>query len=143
MGRGELRVFLGAAPGVGKTYAMLEEGRRLAAAGSDVVLALVETHGRAATAAMVGDLELVPRLEVGHRGVALSELDLEAVLRRRPDVALVDELAHTNAPGSAYHKRFEDVDRLLEAGITVLTTVAQDRTRRARVCTDSVAAAHG
>lgn len=123
MGRGELRVFLGAAPGVGKTYAMLEEGRRLAAAGSDVVLALVETHGRAATAAMVGDLELVPRLEVGHRGVALSELDLEAVLRRRPDVALVDELAHTNAPGSAHHKRFEDVDRLLEAGITVLTTV--------------------
>ncbi|MFI2105412.1 ATP-binding protein [Isoptericola sp. NPDC019693] len=123
MGRGRLRVLLGAAPGVGKTYAMLEEGRRLRDDGKDVVVALVETHGRAATAAMAQGLELVPRTTVTHRGVALGDLDLDAVLARRPEVALVDELAHTNAPGLAHAKRWEDVDALLDAGIDVLSTV--------------------
>ncbi|MDH6182157.1 two-component system sensor histidine kinase KdpD [Microbacteriaceae bacterium SG_E_30_P1] len=123
MSRGRLRVMLGAAPGVGKTFAMLEEGKRLANAGEDVVIAIVETHGRAATAALVEGLEVVPRSSVLHRGVALEELDLEAVLARAPAVALVDELAHTNAPGSAHAKRWQDVDTLLEAGIDVISTV--------------------
>jgi len=123
MGRGRLRVLLGAAPGVGKTYAMLEEGKHLRDSGKDVVVAVVETHGRAATAAMAQGLEVVPRAVVTHRGVELDDLDLDAVLARRPDVALVDELAHTNAPGLAHHKRWEDVDRLLDAGIDVLSTV--------------------
>ncbi|THG28711.1 ATP-binding protein [Naasia lichenicola] len=123
MTRGRLRVLLGAAPGVGKTFAMLEEGHRLRAAGRDVVIAIVETHDRAATAAQIGDLDLIPRRSVDHRGVLLQELDVEAVLRRAPDVALVDELAHTNAPGSGAEKRWQDVDRLLDAGIDVLSTV--------------------
>ncbi|WAB82376.1 DUF4118 domain-containing protein [Microcella daejeonensis] len=123
MTRGLLRVFLGAAPGVGKTVAMLEEGRRLRDEGVDVVVALVETHGRRATAALVDELELIPRRRVEHRGVALDELDVDAVIARAPAVALVDELAHTNAPGSAEEKRWEDVDRLRDAGIDVLTTV--------------------
>ncbi|TGO05298.1 DUF4118 domain-containing protein [Serinibacter arcticus] len=122
-GRGTLHVLLGAAPGVGKTCAMLEEGRRLRERGRDVVVAVVETHGRAATAAAVADLEVVPRSRREHRGVELSEMDVEAVLARAPDVALVDELAHTNAPGSAGEKRYDDVARLLGAGIDVLTTV--------------------
>src|SRR5689334_13352383 len=99
MPRGRLRVMLGAAPGVGKTFAMLEEGERLRALGKDVVVAIVETHDRAATAALVDTLEVVPRRTIEHRGVTLTELDLDAVLRRNPRVALVDELAHTNAPG--------------------------------------------
>ncbi|HWV76731.1 MAG TPA: ATP-binding protein [Isoptericola sp.] len=123
MGRGRLRVLLGAAPGVGKTYAMLEEGKRLRDDGRDVVVALVETHGRAATATMARGLEVVPRATVVHRGVELTDLDLDAVLARRPDVALVDELAHTNAPGLRHEKRWEDVDALLDAGIDVLSTV--------------------
>ncbi|MFE5293851.1 ATP-binding protein [Isoptericola sp. NPDC056618] len=123
MGRGRLRVLLGAAPGVGKTYAMLEEGKRLRDDGKDVVVALVETHGRAATAAMSRGLEVVPRTTVEHRGVELTDLDVDAVLARRPEVALVDELAHTNAPGLAHAKRWEDVDALLDAGIDVLSTV--------------------
>ncbi len=106
MARGRLRVMLGAAPGVGKTFAMLEEGRRLRSEGRDVVVAVVETHGRAATSALVEGLEVVPRRTVEHRGVTLDELDLEAVLTRHPDVALVDELAHTNAPGSVHAKRW-------------------------------------
>jgi two-component system sensor histidine kinase KdpD len=116
-------VLLGAAPGVGKTYTMLEEGSRLAAEGRDVVVAVVETHGRSATASMLGGLEVVPRTEVTHRGVTLSEMDLEAVLERHPDVALVDELAHSNAPGSRNDKRWLDVEALLDAGIDVMTTV--------------------
>ena len=100
MTRGRLRVLLGAAPGVGKTCTMLEEGRRLRADGRDVVVGLVETHGRAATAAMVEGLEVVPRTLVTHRGLELAEMDLEGVLARAPQVALVDEPAHTNAPGS-------------------------------------------
>ncbi|WP_433689166.1 DUF4118 domain-containing protein [Micromonospora carbonacea] len=123
MPTGELRVYLGAAPGVGKTYAMLEEARRRAARGTDVVIGLVETHGRPHTAAMVGDLEQVPRRVLTHRGVQLTELDLDGVLARRPEVAVVDELAHTNVPGSRHEKRWRDVRELLDAGITVLTTV--------------------
>jgi len=123
MTRGRLLVLLGAAPGVGKTYAMLEEGRRLGLAGKDVIVAVVETHGRAATAALLDGLEVVPRLEVKHRGVELSEMDLDAVLARRPEWALVDELAHTNAPGSTNAKRWNDVEQLLDAGINVMSTV--------------------
>jgi two-component system sensor histidine kinase KdpD len=123
MSTGQLRVYLGAAPGVGKTYAMLEEGARLRGEGKDVVVAVVETHGRVATANMLGDLEVIPRRVTQHRGVELSEMDLEAVLARRPDVALVDELAHTNAPGSLHAKRWQDVEALLDAGVTVMSTV--------------------
>lgn len=123
MSRGRLRVFLGAAPGVGKTYAMLEEGLRLRAEGQDVVIALVETHGRAETTARTEGFEQIPRLQVRHRGVELSDLDVDAVLARRPDVALVDELAHTNPPGCAHEKRWQDVQSLLDAGIDVMSTV--------------------
>ncbi|KXK63949.1 histidine kinase [Micromonospora rosaria] len=123
MPRGELRIYLGAAPGVGKTYAMLEEAHRRAERGTDVVVAVVETHGRPHTAAMVGDLEQVPRRRLTYRGAEFTELDLDAVLARRPEVAVVDELAHTNVPGSRNEKRWQDVHALLDAGITVLSTV--------------------
>ena len=123
MKRGRLRVLLGAAPGVGKTYTMLEEGARLRDQGKDVVVAIVETHERKATAAMVGDLEVVPRRVTEHRGIRLEELDLDAVIARHPDIALVDELAHTNAPGSQNEKRWQDVEALLDAGIDVISTV--------------------
>jgi two-component system, OmpR family, sensor histidine kinase KdpD len=121
--RGKLKVFLGAAPGVGKTYAMLEEGHRLRAEGRDVAIGFVEPHGRAETAAIVGDLEIVPRRSMPYRGTSFDEMDLDAVLARRPDVALVDELAHTNVPGSRHAKRWQDVDELLDAGVDVLSTV--------------------
>ncbi|MDN4615580.1 DUF4118 domain-containing protein [Leifsonia sp. F6_8S_P_1B] len=123
MPRGRLRVMLGAAPGVGKTYAMLEEGRRLRDLGTDVVVAVAETHERAATAALLDGLEVLPRRRIDHRGVTLAELDLDAVLARRPQLALVDELAHTNAPGSANEKRWQDVEAMLAAGIDVTSTV--------------------
>jgi len=123
MKRGRLRVLLGAAPGVGKTYEMLEEGRRLIEDGRDVVIAVVETHGRAATAALADGLTEVPRTTVSHRGVELTDMDLEAVLERAPEIALVDELAHTNAPGLLHTKRWQDVATLLDAGIDVITTV--------------------
>ncbi|MPY11567.1 DUF4118 domain-containing protein [Arthrobacter bussei] len=123
MTRGRLRVFLGAAPGVGKTYAMLEEGRRLRGEGHDVVVAIVETHGRVATETMADGLEVLPRRSVDHRGVHLTDLDLENVLARRPEVALVDELAHTNAPGTEHEKRWQDVEVMLDAGIDVMSTV--------------------
>ncbi|WFE38198.1 DUF4118 domain-containing protein [Micromonospora sp. WMMD998] len=123
MGKGELRIYLGAAPGVGKTYAMLEEARRRAERGADVVVGLVETHGRPHTAAMIGDLEVVPRRAVSYRGVEFTEMDLDAVLARRPEVAVVDELAHTNVPGARHDKRWQDVQELLDAGISVLSTV--------------------
>lgn len=123
MRKGRLRVLLGAAPGVGKTYTMLEEGRRLAGEGHDVVVAFVETHGRAATAAMIEGLEVVPRRTETHRGMALEEMDVDAVLARKPEIALVDELAHTNAPGSRHPKRWQDVEDLLAAGIDVISTV--------------------
>jgi two-component system sensor histidine kinase KdpD len=123
MKRGRLRVLLGAAPGVGKTYSMLDEGRRLQSEGRDVVVAIVETHERAATARMIEGLVVLPRAVVAHRGIELTELDLAAVLARHPDVALVDELAHTNAPGSVHAKRYQDVEDLLAAGIDVISTV--------------------
>jgi two-component system sensor histidine kinase KdpD len=115
--------MLGAAPGVGKTYAMLEEGHRLADSGADVVVAIVETHERAATEALLDGLEVLPRKRIDHRGVTLDELDLDAVIARRPAIALVDELAHTNAEGSANEKRWQDVETILDAGIDVMSTV--------------------
>ncbi len=121
--RGQLRVYLGAAPGVGKTFAMLDEGHRRAARGTDVVVAYVETHGRLRTATLVEGLELIDRIEVTYRGAAFPEMDLDAVLARRPEVALVDELAHSNVPGSQHEKRWQDVQTLLEAGIDVISTV--------------------
>ncbi|MET8835903.1 DUF4118 domain-containing protein [Micromonospora sp. NPDC004540] len=123
MPRGELRIYLGAAPGVGKTYAMLEEAQRRAERGTDVVIGLVETHGRPHTSAMIGDLEVVPRRTLTYRGTLFTEMDLDAVLARRPELAVVDELAHTNVPGSRNEKRWQDVQELLDAGISVLTTV--------------------
>ena len=99
MPRGQLRVYLGAAPGVGKTYTMLDEGRRRLARGTDVVVGLVETHGRARTAELLDGLEVVPRRVLSYRGASFTEMDIEAVLARHPQVALVDELAHTNVPG--------------------------------------------
>lgn len=121
--RGRLTVYLGAAPGVGKTYAMLDEAHRRLSRGTDVVVGLVETHGRSGTAALLEGLEVVPRRTVAHRGQDLSELDVDAVVARRPDVAMVDELAHTNVPGSRRPKRWQDVHDLLDAGIDVVTTV--------------------
>ncbi|GIJ10509.1 DUF4118 domain-containing protein [Micromonospora andamanensis] len=123
MPRGELRIYLGAAPGVGKTYAMLEEAHRRAERGTDVVIGFVETHGRRHTAAMIGELEQVPRRTIAYRGAEFTEMDLDGVLARRPEVAVVDELAHTNVPGSRNEKRWQDVQELLDAGTTVLTTV--------------------
>ncbi|GAB4010568.1 sensor histidine kinase [Nocardioides ultimimeridianus] len=123
MRRGRLRVYLGAAPGVGKTYKMLEEAGRRQSRGTDVVIGIVETHGRDRTAALLADLEVVPRRTLEHRGTVLEEMDLDAVLRRRPQVALVDELAHTNVPGSRHAKRWQDVEELLDAGIDVISTV--------------------
>ena len=123
MARGRLRVYLGAAPGVGKTYAMLDEGWRRRSRGTDVVVGYVETHGRAGTARQLRDLPIVRRRTVEYRGATLEEMDLDAVLARQPAVALVDELAHTNAPGSRNAKRWQDIDRLLEAGIDVISTV--------------------
>jgi two-component system sensor histidine kinase KdpD len=123
MARGELRIYLGAAPGVGKTFAMLGEGRRRKDRGTDVVVGFVETHGRAKTAAQVGGLEVVPRKRVEYRGASFEEMDVDALLARRPEVALVDELAHTNVPGSRNEKRWQDVEELLDAGITVISTL--------------------
>ena len=123
MSRGSLRIYLGAAPGVGKTFAMLNEGRRRAARGTDVVVAYVETHGRERTLEQIGDLEVIPRQRVDYRETTFEELDLDAVLARRPEVALVDELAHTNIPGVRNTKRWQDVEALLDAGIDVLSTV--------------------
>jgi two-component system sensor histidine kinase KdpD len=122
-GRGRLRIYLGAFPGVGKTYSMLSEARRRASYGEDVVVGFVETHGRKATAAMLEGLEIVPPRRVEYKGVVLLELDVEAVQARRPAVCLVDELAHTNAPGSEREKRYEDVQFLLERGVNVVTTL--------------------
>ncbi|WP_435020672.1 universal stress protein [Tundrisphaera sp. TA3] len=121
--RGRLKVYLGSNAGVGKTYAMLREGNRLKKQGVDVVVGIVETHGRAETAEQVGDLEIIPPREIEYRGVTLREMDLDAILARRPTVCLVDELAHTNAPGSRNSKRHQDAADLLRAGIHVITTV--------------------
>ncbi|HSO37730.1 MAG TPA: sensor histidine kinase KdpD [Labilithrix sp.] len=121
--RGKLTIFFGAAPGVGKTYAMLESARFEREDGRDVVVGLVETHGRYDTGALLLGLEILPRRKVEHRGVVLEELDVDACLARRPGVVLVDELAHTNAPGSRHPKRWQDVDDLLDAGLDVYSTL--------------------
>jgi two-component system sensor histidine kinase KdpD len=121
--RGELRIYLGAAPGVGKTYAMLGEAHRRLERGTDLVAAVVEAHGRKKTADLLDGLELVQPKYIDYRGKRFGELDVEAVLKRQPQVVLVDELAHTNTPGSKNPKRWQDVEELLEAGITVISTV--------------------
>ncbi len=123
MARATLRIFLGAAPGVGKTYAMLEEAHRLLGRGEDVVVAFAMDHGRADTRALMDGLEVVPMRSVDYRGTTFEEMDLDAVLARRPHTAIVDEYAHTNIPGSRNHKRWEDIEELLGAGINVLSTV--------------------
>jgi two-component system, OmpR family, sensor histidine kinase KdpD len=121
--RGRLKIYLGFAAGVGKTYEMLQEAHRLKRQGVDVVVGNVETHGRAETQEQIGDLERTPRRKIEYRGVVLEEMDLDALLTRHPSVALVDELAHTNAPGSRNAKRYQDVEELLRAGINVISTL--------------------
>jgi two-component system sensor histidine kinase KdpD len=121
--RGRYKIFLGMAAGVGKTYRMLQEGQADAEAGRDVVVGLVETHRRAETAALIEGLEVVPRRRVAYRGSALEEMDLAALLERAPELALIDELAHSNAPGVEHAKRYEDITDVLAAGIDVFSTV--------------------
>ena len=121
--RGELRIYLGAAPGVGKTFAMLGEAHRRLERGTDVVAAVIETHGRAKTAELIEGIEVIPPRYIEYRGGSFPELDVPAVLARHPQVVLVDELAHTNTPGSKNAKRWQDVEELLDAGITVISTV--------------------
>src|SRR5262245_36531477 len=125
--RGTLKIFLGAAPGVGKTYEMLQSARRRKAEGSDVIIGIVETHGRKETEALVEGLEVIPRRRIAYEGRELTEMDIDAVLARRPQLVLVDELAHTNAPGSRHPKRYLDVEELLGAGNDVYTTVLDQR----------------
>jgi len=121
--RGRFRILLGAAAGVGKTYRMLQEAGQAAADGVDVVIGYLEPHDRPETAALAEGLETVPRRTVEHQGVALQEMDTEAVVRRAPELVLIDELAHTNAPGSRHAKRYQDIEDVLEAGIDVISTV--------------------
>ena len=122
-GRGRLKVFLGAAPGVGKTYEMLTDGAQQRREGRDVVIGVVETHGRQETEALTRGHEVIPRLSIPYQGHTLTEMDIDAILERRPQLVLVDELAHTNAPGSRHPKRYQDVEELLDAGIDVYSTV--------------------
>jgi two-component system sensor histidine kinase KdpD len=121
--RARLRIYVGAAPGVGKTYEMLQEAHALRSRGLDVVVGFVESYGRRDTEAQVKDLEVIPRRKVSYRGVTMEEMDVDAIVRRRPQICLVDELAHTNVPGSRNPKRYEDVLEILEAGIHVMTAV--------------------
>jgi two-component system sensor histidine kinase KdpD len=120
---GTLKVYLGGAAGVGKTYRMLEEAHQLRARGHDVVLGFVETHNRAETLARIGDLEAIPLRELSYKGVTLKEMDVEAILARKPEYAIVDELAHTNAPGSRHSKRYQDVEYLIDQGVNIITAV--------------------
>src|ERR1017187_10004369 len=120
-GRGRLKLFFGASPGVGKTYAMLEAARQRKKEGWDVVIGVVETHRRAETEALIEGLEILPRKDLSYKGVTLREFDLDAALARRPRLLLVDELAHTNAPGLRHAKRWQDVEELLDAGIDIYT----------------------
>jgi two-component system, OmpR family, sensor histidine kinase KdpD len=122
-GRGRLRVYLGMAPGVGKTFRMLEEGHRRLARGTDLVVGYVEPHGRPRTVELLEGLEVVPRRRIEYRGVVVEEMDTDALLARMPTVALIDELAHTNVPGSARAKRWEDVEMIRDAGIHVVSTL--------------------
>lgn len=121
--RPRLRIYIGAAPGVGKTYSMLQEAHALRARGLDVVIGMVETYGRPETEAQLRDLEVIPRRTIEYRGVQMEEMDVDAVVARKPQVCIVDELAHTNVPGSRHTKRYEDVRELLDAGIHVMTAV--------------------
>jgi len=121
--RARLRIYIGAAPGVGKTFTMLEEAHVLKRSGLDVVVGFVETYGRKETEEQIGDLEVVPRRKVRYRGVEIEEMDVDGVVAREPQVAIVDELAHTNVPGSKNEKRYQDVLELLDAGIHVMTAV--------------------
>ena len=122
-GRGHYKIFLGMAAGVGKTYRMLQEGKAAVADRRDVVIGILETHGRSETAAMAEGLEVIPRRSVEYRGAELQEMDLPAIFQRAPELCLIDELAHTNAPGVEHHKRYEDIDDVLDAGIDVFSTV--------------------
>src|SRR5258708_35118583 len=121
--RGRLKIFLGAAPGVGKTYEMLQTARAKQVEGNDVVVGVIETHGRKETEALVAGFEIVPRKRIDYKGRILEEMDIDAILARRPRLVLVDELAHTNAPGSRHPKRYLDVEELIAAGIDVYTTL--------------------
>src|ERR1700678_527101 len=121
--RGRLKVFLGAAPGVGKTYEMLSQGRQRRLEAVDVVIGVVETHGRVETDRLTKGFEIIPKKRLSYKGRILAEMDLDAILQRRPKIVLVDELAHTNAPGSRHPKRYLDVQEILEAGIDVYTTL--------------------
>jgi len=121
--RGKLKIYIGHAAGVGKTYQMLEDAHALKAQGADVVAGVIETHGRAETAAKVENLEAIPRRRVSYKGKELEEMDLPSILKRKPEIVLVDELAHTNVPGLENEKRYQDVEDVLEAGISVMTTV--------------------
>jgi len=121
--KGHLKIFLGYAPGVGKTFTMLNEGNRRLKRGQDVVIGFVETHGRKETEAQIGELEIIPRKKVQYNGIIMEEMDTEAIIKRKPQIVLVDELAHTNAPGSKHKKRYEDVEELLNHGINVITTL--------------------
>lgn len=121
--RARLRVYLGAAPGVGKTYQMLEEAHLLKRQGVDIVIGFIEPHGRAETETLIGDLERIPLRRIDYRGVTLEEMDVDGVIARRPAVVLVDELAHSNVPGSKHRKRYEDVLEILDAGVSVITAV--------------------
>jgi two-component system sensor histidine kinase KdpD len=123
MARGHYRILLGMAAGVGKTYRMLQEGQEAQRDGEDVVIGYLEPHDRPETAALAEGLEVVPRLSAEHGGLELNEMDTDAVIARRPEIALVDELAHTNAPGMRHEKRYEDIDEILNAGIAVTSTV--------------------
>jgi len=121
--RARLRIYIGAAPGVGKTYSMIQDAHAMRRDGVDVVIGLVETHGRAETESLLGDLEIVSRRKIEYRGVILEEMDLDAILARKPQLCMVDELAHTNAAGSRHEKRYQDVLEILDAGIDVMTAV--------------------
>ncbi len=119
----KLRIYLGAAPGVGKTFQMLEDAHLLKKQGVDIVIGLIESHGRIDTEAQIKDIEVIPRRAIPYRSVTLTEMDLDAILARHPKTCIVDELAHTNVPGSRNSKRYEDVLELLDAGINVMTAV--------------------
>ena len=122
-GRGRLKIFLGATPGAGKTFAMLREAQQLVAHGHDLVVGYVETYNRPRTVELLAGLEVIPRIQVSYRGAVIEEMDVDAVIRRKPEIALVDELAHTNVPGVRHEKRWQDVEDIRAAGIDVITTV--------------------
>jgi two-component system sensor histidine kinase KdpD len=121
--RARLRIYIGAAPGVGKTYSMIEDAHALRTEGTDVVVGFVESHGRADTEAKLGDLEIIPRRKIDYRGVVLEEMDVDAILARKPQLCMIDELAHTNVPGSRHEKRYQDALEILDSGIGVMTAV--------------------